>query len=561
MTENNFQINSASVSDRGLSEKRPQNEDSFLEMKNLGLFAVADGVGGAQAGDVASQMAMEILGEAFINLQFNGDAEDMMKIAIERANSAIHQMSSDLPQLSTMATTIVALHISGNIATIGHVGDSRLYRVDSKGNLYRETQDHSVVEEEVRAGRMTAAQAANHPSRNVISRALGAENSVEVDMKTIMFDGNTRFLLCSDGITRHINDLELRDLLLANAPPEEVCAQMKEICYSRGAEDNLTAVIINIAQQQQQAVHSPNSFTVAPINAPVMAPVAEEEATVATPRIAPVEPPPAIVEDEYEEVPTRGLEMPALMQTAPASEPVPQTENFSFSNDDDDEAYLMEEPAQAVPRSVPETDDIHETIEMPNTMAFPATENPVAATPRVAESPNDFTTYETPEKTGGGFIGKLLSAIVWLVVGGLLGAAGFYLWQTTNPKPVERPALTPQTDNAAKSSIDTLKYRAETDANSIIKQYETALPKDASDFYILGRAFLKLKEYEQAKKNFIIARNNLREVKDAETRVVLDADITLGLMIAQDAAVQAAHERVAKTSPLVEASNQTNSNQ
>ncbi|MDQ3324014.1 MAG: protein phosphatase 2C domain-containing protein, partial [Acidobacteriota bacterium] len=131
MTENNFQIYSAAVSDRGLSKKRPQNEDSFLEMNECGLFAVADGVGGAQAGDVASQMAVEILSEAFVNLRENGDAEEMMRIAIERANESIFQMSHDLPQLSTMATTIVALHISGNIATIGHVGDSRLYRLDT----------------------------------------------------------------------------------------------------------------------------------------------------------------------------------------------------------------------------------------------------------------------------------------------------------------------------------------------------------------------------------------------------------------------------------------------
>src|SRR5918997_13116 len=114
MTENNFQIHSAAVSDRGLSEKRPQNEDSFLEMKNLGLFAVADGVGGAQAGDVASQMAMEILGEAFINSRANIDAEEVMKAAIEQANAAIFQTSHELAQLSTMATTVVALHVSGN---------------------------------------------------------------------------------------------------------------------------------------------------------------------------------------------------------------------------------------------------------------------------------------------------------------------------------------------------------------------------------------------------------------------------------------------------------------
>ena len=217
--ENNFQLNSAAISDIGLNEKRPQNEDSYLELAERGIFAVADGVGGAQAGDVASQMAMEILGEAFINFKDGGDAEEMMGLAIERANSAIYQMSHDLPQLSSMATTLVALHIAGNIATIGHVGDSRMYRVDGNGSLFRETQDHSIVEEEVRAGRMTAEQAATHPSRNVISRALGAEPTVEIDMKTIMFEPNTAFLLCSDGITRHINDFEIRELLTMETSP------------------------------------------------------------------------------------------------------------------------------------------------------------------------------------------------------------------------------------------------------------------------------------------------------------------------------------------------------
>ncbi len=249
MTENSFQIESSAISDRGLSEKRLHNEDSYLELKKQGLYAVADGVGGAQAGDVASQMAMEILGEAFVNLPKNGDAEEMMKIAIERANEAIFQMSHDLVQLSTMATTIVALHVAGNIATIGHVGDSRLYRLDAKGDFYRETQDHSVVEEEVRAGRMTAEQAVHHPSRNVISRALGADQTVEVDMKTIMIEPNTTFLICSDGITRHIDDFQLRELLLYKDTPENICQRMKEICYERGAEDNLTAVIARVSDK------------------------------------------------------------------------------------------------------------------------------------------------------------------------------------------------------------------------------------------------------------------------------------------------------------------------
>ena len=246
MTQNSLKFTSSAVTDRGLSEKRPQNEDSYLEMPECGLFSVADGVGGAQAGDVASQMAMEILGEAFTNLPEGGDVEELMHVAITRANGAIYQMSTDLPQLSTMATTIVALHIAGNIATIGHAGDSRIYRLDSRGNLFRETQDHSVVEEEVRAGRMTREQAEHHPSKNVISRALGAESTVEIDMKTIMFEPNTAFLLCSDGITRHIPDTELRDLLASPDAPVTICQQMKEICYSRGAEDNLTAVLIKI---------------------------------------------------------------------------------------------------------------------------------------------------------------------------------------------------------------------------------------------------------------------------------------------------------------------------
>lgn len=210
----------------------------------MGLFVVADGVGGAQAGEVASQTAAEVLSEAFSNVQGTVDVEDLMEIAIQRANAAIYQMSQDVTRLSSMATTIVALQISHNVATIGHVGDSRLYRLDSKGNLFRETHDHSVVEEEVRAGRLTPEQAANHPSRNVISRALGADDSVEVDMKTMMFEPGTSFLLCSDGITRHVSDPELREVLSMCRTPEQACSELKNLCFSRGAEDNLTAVIV-----------------------------------------------------------------------------------------------------------------------------------------------------------------------------------------------------------------------------------------------------------------------------------------------------------------------------
>ena len=217
----------ASVTDRGLSQKRPLNEDSMLVDAERRIFVVADGVGGAQAGEVASQTAVKVLGEAFRDHHDGDDIEDLMELAIQRANAAIYQMSHEQQQLSMMATTIVALHLDGRQATIGHVGDSRIYRLTPEGQLRRETDDHSVVEEEVRAGRMSAEQAAHHPSRNVISRALGAEQSVEVDLKTIEIDDGTTFLLCSDGITRHIPDGEISTLLSGEKSLEAACEVMK----------------------------------------------------------------------------------------------------------------------------------------------------------------------------------------------------------------------------------------------------------------------------------------------------------------------------------------------
>jgi PPM family protein phosphatase len=244
----------ASISDRGLSEKRPLNEDSYLADAERGIFVVADGVGGADAGEVASQTAVDVLNDAFRNKITDGeDIEDLMELAIQRANSSIHQMASENPRFSMMATTVVALHLDGKRATIGHVGDSRLYRLGPEGSLHRETEDHSIVEEEVRAGRMTPEQAANHPSKNVISRALGAEDTVEPDMKTIEVEDGSAFLLCTDGITRHLPDNELRELMTSGRSPAELCDEMKQRCYQRGAEDNLTAVIIQVGMPRFQA--------------------------------------------------------------------------------------------------------------------------------------------------------------------------------------------------------------------------------------------------------------------------------------------------------------------
>lgn len=267
-----LKVQSSALSDRGLNERRPLNEDAFLHDRERFIFAVADGVGGAEAGEVASQTAIEVLEEAFRHQEDGADVEDLMELAIQRANASIHQMAQEHAKFSMMATTIVALHLKDNIATFGHVGDSRLYRLTPDGELRRETEDHSIVEEEVRAGRMTPEQAANHPSKNVISRALGAEQGVEVDMKTIEVEDGTEFLLCTDGITRHVSDNELRQLLLVSNNLDEVCNELKRRCYERGAEDNLTVVVVRVGERlntdDRQAELEP---TISPETQPVYA--------------------------------------------------------------------------------------------------------------------------------------------------------------------------------------------------------------------------------------------------------------------------------------------------
>ena len=280
-------LKSAAVTDRGLSEKRPLNEDSFLADSERGIFAVADGVGGAEAGEVASQTAIEVLDEAFRHKEDDADVEDLMELAIQRANASIHKMAQEHAKFAMMATTVVALHIKNNVATIGHVGDSRLYRLTPDGRLLRETEDHSVVEEEVRAGRMTAEQAANHPSKNIISRALGAEDGVEVDMKVMEVEDGTQFLLCTDGITRHIPDYELRQIMILNEDLPALCAALKERCYQRGAEDNLTAVVVRVGSSISATQRSadmdetltPEASVVSTVSASSAAPRMESQET------------------------------------------------------------------------------------------------------------------------------------------------------------------------------------------------------------------------------------------------------------------------------------------
>lgn len=236
-----------SVTDRGLNPRRTANEDRLLVLPDSGLFLVADGVGGHRGGQVASQTAVDVFTQAFQERPVE-EMLTVVKATIRAANQSIYKASHELPDLEGMASTVVVVAIEGMRAVIAHVGDSRVYRFDGR-KLFCETEDHSEVNDAVRAGTLTPAQAATHPHRNVINRALGAAADVEVDIKILTLEPRTSFLLCSDGITRHIPDEELEKLMASGSHPTNVCERLKELCFARGAEDNLTAVIVDCGER------------------------------------------------------------------------------------------------------------------------------------------------------------------------------------------------------------------------------------------------------------------------------------------------------------------------
>lgn len=503
MTET-LQLTSAAITDRGLSDKRPQNEDSYLEMERCGLWAVADGVGGAQAGEVASQMAVEILGEAFANRRPGQDPEDVMREAIVQANHAIHQMASELSQLANMATTLVALHLEGSIATIGHVGDSRLYRVDRDGNLFAETADHSMVAEEVRAGRMTAEQAENHPGRNIISRALGAEATVEVDLRTIMIEPGTAFLLCSDGITRHVSDLEIKGVLTFGGEPEEICNYLKGLCFERGAEDNLTAVVIKLATPRGET----EDFLA---TIPVME---TEEPTVATARSAFDQP---VTEEDDDEV---------LLELGPA-------EPFAVGPFED------ETPTIEIDRSVPTHESSpEETIEDPD-----ATDSEPEPAPPPALDNEDFSIFGESSSVGSSpgpenrsSIGSFLIPIFFLLLGSAIGLGVYHFALVQTPVAVPDDKLSVmKTEDIAFSSFEKLRRTVDADPAAFIREVPPA--EDAEDFYLIGRARMLTGEFQAARFAFIEAQKLLTRSEPSNTKILI-GDIATGLTITNDPILQ-----------------------
>lgn len=240
------------VCDRGLNPKRPVNQDRYLAIPERGLFAVFDGVGGQRAGEVASQTAAETIEEALANFSAESSTE-LVRRAIQFANRDIFEMAQNDAAYKTMATTVALIHIDGNRATIAHVGDSRVYRLED-GHFSSETIDHTDLNDDIRAG--VATNSAGQAGNNVINRALGTDPEVDVEIKSINVREGARFLLCSDGIYRHLSDEQIARVLSENEDPQRAADELKRLVHADGADDNLTAVVVQMGRASLSRVVS-----------------------------------------------------------------------------------------------------------------------------------------------------------------------------------------------------------------------------------------------------------------------------------------------------------------
>jgi serine/threonine protein phosphatase PrpC len=229
----------ATRTDKG--RQRNANEDSLFTRPPL--FVVADGMGGAQAGEVASKTAAE----SFDRELPQAPPERLLRETIEAANRTIHQRARNDPDLAGMGTTITAAIVDPEAeeVAIGHVGDSRAYRLRG-GKLERLTRDHSLVEEMRRKGQLTDAQAADHPQRSIITRALGPEPEVEVDLQTVPAQAGDVFLICSDGLTTMLGDEQIAQLLARATSMQSAVRALIDEANRAGGRDNITVVAFRV---------------------------------------------------------------------------------------------------------------------------------------------------------------------------------------------------------------------------------------------------------------------------------------------------------------------------
>jgi protein phosphatase len=234
-------VEKAALSDVGRA--RQGNEDSFLEQSPL--FAVADGMGGARAGEVASRIAVETLEGDMPD--GSAGAEEQLAAVAKAANRRIYDLAQADASHAGMGTTFTAALVTGNELAVGHVGDSRLYRLRD-GELERLTHDHSLVEEFVRQGKLTPEEAEVHPQRSIITRALGPEPDVQVDTFTYPGKAEDVYLACSDGLTGMISEGTVQAILAQRESLEDAAKKLIDAANEGGGRDNITVVLWRLGE-------------------------------------------------------------------------------------------------------------------------------------------------------------------------------------------------------------------------------------------------------------------------------------------------------------------------
>lgn len=236
-----------------VGRRRERNEDSFLIEEELGLFVVADGMGGHAGGGIASRLAVDTIGSAMRKAWEDPEGPfasetplpesplpEALRAAVESACAAIFRRAQEEPGLSGMGTTATALLLRGRDAFFAHVGDSRAYLV--RGELIQQiSEDHSLVNEQVKAGVITAEEARHSRFRNIITRSVGFEEAVQVDVMGLVAEPGDTFVLCSDGLANLVEDDEIRDLV-RSLPFDELPTTLIRLANERGGDDNITVV-------------------------------------------------------------------------------------------------------------------------------------------------------------------------------------------------------------------------------------------------------------------------------------------------------------------------------
>lgn len=267
-----LKIKSFGDTDKGLV--RAGNEDYFHIDNRNRLYIVCDGMGGHQAGEVASMMACDMIGTIFSGfkkqIQKDSDLQisqalppsgDALVKAVRIANHAINEKSSDNPSLNGMGTTIVALTFEKDILSIAHVGDSRVYRIDEK-KLTPLTIDHSWIAEIQSSQNITEEEAAEVVGKNIITRALGVSKTVEVDYKAIKVKAGDKFMLCSDGLCGFADDEDIFDALIkVKDDNEKIVKNLIQLANDRGGSDNVTVMVVEVVETEASGFEPIGLFT------------------------------------------------------------------------------------------------------------------------------------------------------------------------------------------------------------------------------------------------------------------------------------------------------------